>query len=173
MDEPPPAHTEKPSAQSTWRDATGGLKQNGEEKGRRERRGNKSKGEGLGGTSALEHLPSRHEVLGLRTSTGQKNKKPQAWWSLYVRAAGKLQSLGGFLAQGQPGLHRHTSSGKKKEKKGTKPVKTHAMQCCQSAYVRQRIPSHTVTECKETQEVLLCIHEKQATGRWSFLCLNG
>lgn len=75
MDEPLPAHTEKPSGQSTWRDATGGLKQNGEEKGRRERRGNKSKGEGLGWTSALGHLPSRHEVLGLRTSTGQKNKK--------------------------------------------------------------------------------------------------
>ena len=68
------------------------LQQNGEEKGRRERRGNKSKGEGLGGTSALEHLPSRHEVLGLRSSTGQKNKKTQAWWSLYVRTAGKLQS---------------------------------------------------------------------------------
>lgn len=88
MDEPLPAHTEKPSGQSTWRDATAEWR--GER--RRERRGNKSKGEGLGGTSALEHLPSRHEVLGLRTSTGQKNKKTQAWWSLYVRTAGKLQS---------------------------------------------------------------------------------
>lgn len=46
MDEPLPAHTEKPSGQSTWRDATGGLKQNGEEKGRRERRGNRAKVKG-------------------------------------------------------------------------------------------------------------------------------